>query len=333
MNDTGDDSRLGAMLDGHITTQLIASAVRFGIPELLGEPATEDQLSSATGIGPARLRRFLRALQRIGLVEDAGEGAYRNTPMARHLRKETGALYGHALMAGKVYYEAWANLDFALLTGQSAFERRLGGSLWAYLDGDAEAAAAFTRTMRWNTERFLSEIIDLYPFPRSGTLADLGAGDGTVVAALLERFPDLRAIVFEQPSVIENTRRTLEGHGVGERCTYMSGSFLEKVPEGGDLYLLKSVLHNWDDASALRILRNCREAMGGHARLLLMEHVADEADPGGSVMTDMTMLVLFGSRDRTVEDYDRLIARGGFAVSRRWSGLSGLRMLEARPVA
>jgi len=319
------------MLDGHMTTQLIASAVRFGIPDLLGEDGTEEQLSTATGISPAQLRRFLYALQRIGLVEAVGEGKYRNTSMARHLRKETGGLYGHALMAGKVYYEAWANLDFSLLTGQSAFERQHGGSLGTHLADDAEAAAAFTRTMRWNTERFLSEIIELYPFPNSGVIADLGAGDGTLVADLLERFPDLWAIVFEQPSVIENTRRSLEEYGVGERCTFIPGSFLEKIPEGGDLYLLKSVIHNWDDTSALRILRNCRDAMAARARLLLIEHVANEADPVGSAMRDMTMLVLFGSPDRTVEGYSRLLERSGFTVSRRWSGFADLRLLEARP--
>jgi orsellinic acid C2-O-methyltransferase len=326
-----DDSRLGAMLDGHITTQLIAAAVRFGIPDLLTEAATEERLSAATGISPGRLRRFLSALSKIGLVEPIGEGHYRNTPMARHLLKETGALYGHALMAGNIYYEAWENLDSALLTGQSAFELSHGDSLWAYLDRDAETAAAFTRTQGWNTERLITEIIDLYPFPDSGVLADLGAGDGTLVAALLERFPGLRAIVFEQPAVLENTRRSLREHEVDERCTFSSGNFLEEVPEGGDLYMLKSVIHNWDDDSALRILRNCREAMADHSRLLLIERATDETDPVSSAVPDMTMLVLFGSRNRTVDDYERLLGRGGFAVSRTWSGSVGLRILQARP--
>jgi len=319
------------MLDGHIITQLIASAVRFGIPDLLAEPATEDQLSAATGISPTRLRRFLSALRNLGLVETAGEHSYRNTPMARHLRKETGALYGHALMAGKSYYQGWADLDFSLLTGRSAFEHSHGHTLWDHLDSDAETAAAFTRTQGWNTERFVSEIVELYPFPKSGVIADLGAGDGTLVAALLKRFPRLRAIVFEQPSVLENTRRSLSEQGVEKRCVFSSGSFLEEVPPGGDLYLLKSVIHNWDDACALRILRNCREAMPDHAQLLLIEHAIDEARPVPTAVRDMMMLVLFGSRDRTVADYDQLLARGGFTVSRKWSGSGGLHILQAGP--
>lgn len=319
------------MLDGHATTQLIASAVRFGIPDLLAEPATEDQLSAATGISPARLRRFLSALRDLGLVEAVGEHSYRNTPMARHLRKETGSLYGHALMAGRAYYQCWADLDYSLLTGRSAFEHSHGDTLWGYLDRDAETAAAFTRTQGWNSERFVSEIVELYPFPESGVIADLGAGDGTVVAALLKRFPRLRTIVFEQPSVLENARHLLSGQGLEKRCIFRSGSFLEEVPKGGDLYLLKSVIHNWDDDCALRILRNCREAMPDRARLLLIEHAVDEADQVPTAVRDMMMLVLFGSRDRTVADYSQLLARAGFTVSRKWSGSGGLHILQASP--
>ena len=331
MTDATDGGHLLALLDGHITTQLIAAAVRFGIPDLLTEPATETQLSTATGISTARLRRFLFALQKIGLVETAGKDSYRNTPMASYLRKETGALYGHALMAGNVYYQAWANLDFALLTGQSAFERSHGDSLWTHLDDDAEAAAAFTRTQRWNTERFLSEIVELYPFPATGVLADLGAGDGTLVAALLERFPSLRAIVFEQSAVIGNTRRSLSEYGLADRCIFSSGDFLEEVPKGGDLYLLKSVLHNWDDDSAVRILRNCRKAMTEPSQLVVIEHAANEGDPVSSAVPDLMMLVLFGSRDRSVTDYELLLKRGGFAVSQQWSGSGSLRILQASP--
>ncbi len=331
LSDLADAGQLAAMLDSHITTQVIACAVRFGIPDLLAHDSAEDQLSAATGISLGRLRRFLGVLQYLGLVEAVGGGTYRNTPMARHLRKDTGALAGHALMAGKVYYEAWENLDFSLLTGRSAFERQHGDSLWTHLDDDPEAAAAFTRTQRWNTERFLGEIVELYPFPESGVIADLGAGDGNMTAALLQRLPGLRAIVLEQPAVIGSTRSSLEEQGVGHRVTFVTGSFLEQVPPGGDLYLLKSVVHNWDDPSALRILRNCRAAMTAGARLLLIEHTTDEAHQAQSALADLMMLVLFGSSDRTAADYCRLVQSCGFAVSQTWRGSSGLCLLEAAP--
>jgi orsellinic acid C2-O-methyltransferase len=332
LNDVDDSERLGDLLDGHINTQLIAAAVRFGIPDLLGDDdVAEEQLSVATGMSPAMLHRFLYALQNLGLVEPATDSRWRGTAMTRHLRRDTGSLYGHALMAGNLYYEAWADLDFSLCTGRSAFERRHGGSLWDHLDADQEAAAAFTRTMRWNTERTIDALLDIYPFQSSGVLADIGAGDGTVTTALLTRFPGMRAIVFEQRSVLENTRRSVQERGLGERCTFVAGDFLDGVPEGADLYLLKSVIHNWDDTAALHILRNCRRAMAGDARLLLVEHAVDTADPVGSAMRDMIMLVLFGSQDRTAGEYSRLLTVAGFDVKPALSGPAGLRLLEAIP--
>jgi SAM-dependent methyltransferase len=331
MSQTSDSHRLVDMIDGHITTQLIAAAVRFGLPDLLGDDAVaESRLSEATGIGPSELRRFLYALQRLGLVEAVGESEFKATPMMRHLRSGTGGLHGHALMAGRIYYEVWADLDHSLRTGGSAF-RDHGGSLWERLAAEPETAAAFTRTMNWNTGRIVDELISLYPFPEAGTIADLGAGEGTVTAGLAERFPAAGFVVFEQPAVIGNTRRALEELGLDARCSFVAGDFLEKIPAGADLYLLKSVLHNWGDDAALKILRNCREAMGDRARLLVVEHAADTADPVGSAMRDMIMLVLFGGRDRTVGGYTALLGDAGFEVSRTWSGSAGLRLLEAVP--
>jgi len=332
MDQTFDGDRLGDLLDGHIATQLIAAATRFGIPDLLADEVVgESRLSEGTGIRPAELRRFLYALQSLGLVEAVGAGEFKAAPMMRHLRSDTGGLHGHALMAGKIYYEAWADLDVALRTGRSAFESRHGASLWTRLAKDPESAAAFTRTMNWNTGRVLDELIALYPFPETGVIVDLGAGEGTVAAGLLAHFPDVEIIAFEQASVIENTRGAIAAQGLDERCSFISGDFLEKVPDGADLYLLKSVLHNWGDSEAHRILRNCRDAMTDRSRLLVIEHAADTVDPVGSAMRDMIMLVLFGGRDRTVGEYAALMEGADFEVSRSWSGSAGLRLLEAVP--
>ncbi|GAA1949591.1 methyltransferase [Kitasatospora viridis] len=331
MDPRSDGEHLAQLLDGHITTQLIAAAVRFGIPDLLGEEVVAvPRLSAASGIRLAELPRFLYALQRIGLVEAVGAGEFKATPMMRHLRSGTGGLHGHALMAGKIYYDVWADLDHTLRTGGSAFDHH-GGSLWDHLAKEPETAAAFTRTMNWNTGRILDELTALYPFPETGIIADLGAGEGTVTAGLAERLPGAGFVVFEQPSVIGNTRRALAELGVADRCSFVSGDFLEQVPPGADLYLLKSVLHNWGDPAADRILRNCRAAMAGRGRLLVIEHAADSVDPVAAAMRDMIMLVLFGGRDRTVGEYGALLEAAGFEVSRTWSGSAGLRLLEAVP--
>lgn len=331
---TGADARLLALLRGHVTTQLIASAVRFRIPDHLhGAARTEAELAELTGIGRAELRRYLPALEGLGLVEAVEPGVYRGTELAGLLHSRTGLLHGQALMAGAEYTAAWASLDHALRTGRSAFEHSHGVDLWTHLRRNEEVAASFTRTMRWNTTRDLGEILGLYDFTGVRVVADLGAGHGTLVAGLLTRFPDLRAIVFEQPSVIGHALRAVTELGLADRCRFVAGDFLDAVPAGADLYVLKAVLHNWDDATVVRILANCREVIGPDARLLVVERALNTERSLDAAVRDLTMLVLFGGQDRTPEGYRALVERAGFEVTRTATGATGTTVLEARPGA
>jgi orsellinic acid C2-O-methyltransferase len=324
-----DAVRLAAMLRGHVVTQLLASAVRLKIPDLLGDRILTDvQLGELTGIGITELRRYLQALQGLALVEPAGPHQYRGTPMASLLRSDTGSLYGQALMAGGEYYAAWSDLDYALRTGTSAFEHVHGSTLWARFAGDGDAAAHFSRTMRWNTERILPELISLYDFPDTGIVADLGGGDGTLVAGLLGHYPRLRGMIVEQSAVIDCAYRTIEQHGFTSRCEFVAADILHHIPTGADLYVLKSVIHNWDDTSAMQILRNCRSAAKPGGRLLLVERAMNTDDPLDAAVRDLTMLVLFGSRDRTAEEYGSLLADSGFAVEHIAVTQSGYHLLE-----
>jgi SAM-dependent methyltransferase len=323
---------LAALLDSHIVTQLIASAVRFKIPDqLAGRTLTDEQLSGATGIGVPVLRRYLRALQGLGLVEEVGAAQYRGTALADLLRSDSGSLHGHSLMAGDDYYGAWAELDHALRSGESAFEHRYRRSLWDRLNEQSQVAESFTRTMQWNSERVLDEILGLYDFSAAGTIADLGAGHGTLTAGLLDRYPQLRAIVLEQPAVVEHARRALTEAGLSDRCDFVAGDLLHEIPRGADLYLLKSVIHNWNDETALRILRNCRAAIGTTGRLLVIERVTDTTDLLNAAIRDLSMLVLFGSQERSRDEYTSLLADAGFVLTRAVTGPTGLCVLEAVP--
>ncbi|WP_285583872.1 methyltransferase [Actinoallomurus iriomotensis] len=323
--------RLNALLDGHIRTQLVASAVRFRIPDHLADGTLTDvELGGLTGIGVPTLRRYMRALEGLGLVEPAGENAYRGTELIELLRRGTGSLYGHALMAGAEYYEAWSELDYALRTGDSAFEHRYGRDLWHHLGGDDDAAVSFARTMRSNTERFLEEILKLYDFPDDGVVADLGAGDGTLLAELLVRSPKLRGIAFEQSATVGIARQTMEDRAVADRCEFVAGDFLAEVPRGADIYVIKSVIHNWNDEAALRILRNCRASVGEHGRLLLIERALKIDDALEAAIRDLAMLVLLGGQSRSVGEYEALLRRAGYAVERTLTAPSGFCLLEAR---
>jgi orsellinic acid C2-O-methyltransferase len=328
--DRSDSERITAMLNGYVITQLVAAAVRLGIADhLAGGDMTDLDLAEATGVRRAELRRYLRALHALGFVQSVSPTRYRGTTLSDLLRRDVlDSRHGQALMAGAEYYGAWSELDYSLRTGESAFERRHGSSLWTHLADNDEAAAAFARTMRWNTGHVLHDVLNLYDFSTIELVADIGAGDGTLVAALLVRYPRLRAIAVELPSVIDGTRQTLEARGVADRCELVTGDFLTSVPSGADLYLLKAVIHNWNDDLALRILQNCRTA-ADNGRLLLIERPMDSDDLLGGALRDLTMLVLFGGQDRTIQEYRSLLHRAGLVVSRMTVGPSGVCLLEA----
>lgn len=325
-----DAQRLRELLRGHVLTQLVASAVRFGIPDhLAAAELDEAALGARTGIGAAELRRFLRALEGLGLVERAGD-RYRGTSLAALLRAD-GAWHGAALMSGAEYYEAWAGLDHALLAGRSAFRHRHGRDLWEVLASKPDVARSFARTMRANSEPIAGELLEVYALPATGCVADLGAGDGTLLAALLQRMPALRGLALEQAALLGPLRETLTERGVAGRCEVVAGDLRERVPGGATLYLLKSVIHNWSDDDALRILRNCRSVIRDGAKLVILERALEPAGDHalGSAILDLTMLVLFGTRDRTASEYAELATAAGFVVGQILTTRSGLTVLEA----
>jgi ubiquinone/menaquinone biosynthesis C-methylase UbiE len=331
MDAGNDDGRwLADQVGGHIVTQIIASAVRFQILDQIASGVTGiDRLSELTGIEPGRLRRFLRALKGLGLVAEHLPDGYHLCPPAALLLRADGGLYGQALMSGAEYYQAWAELDYALTSGRPAFERAHGSGLWEKFHDDDALIAAFTRMMRWNSERAMKEILEVYEFPRSGAIADLGAGDGTLVAELLERYPELRAIVVETGTVIRHSRHSITARGLERRCEFVTGNFLEAVPEGASLYILKAVLHNWNDENALRILRNVRKALTKSGRLLVIERLPVADNVLGSAIRDLTMLVLFGGQERSQEEYTRLLVTAGLGIRRAATTPAGLCLLEA----
>lgn len=333
-----DAGKLRRLLAGYIVTQLLATAVRLGVLDQLSQrPLSADALSTATGLRAAELRRYLRALEGLELLERDAQ-VYRLTPTGRLLVRGEGLLFGHALLSGAEYYDAWAELDYALRTGESAFDRRFGCSLWERLESAPEAAECFAKMMRQNTASVGTELARAYQFPRDGVVADLGAGEGSLLADLLVQNPHLRGIAFEQASMIPHVRATLEQRGVLTRCTLMAGDLRESVPQGADVYILKSVIHNWKDQAALRMLRGCRASMAAGSRLLLIERAVDEqaetaSDVLSTAIQDLTMLVLFGAHDRTVEDYRQLIERAGFEAQQAQPLQAHLTLIEARVAA
>jgi hypothetical protein len=244
-----------------------------------------------------------------------------------------GSLAAWALSIGRPYYwDAWSGLPHSIATGECAFQNVHGTSSWTWRAGHPDDAAAFQHAMTAISQRLSRAIAMAHDFARYRCVVDVGGGSGALVAMLLRRHPQLRGIVFDLPEATAGAEAALAAAGLADRARAVGGSFFTSVPSDGDAYVLCSVLHNWDDADATTILRTCRAAMHGDARLLVVESAlgAPNRDPEVKFL-DLNMLVMHGARERTDGELDALLATAGFAVVDRTNTAIGMSLVEAKP--
>jgi len=308
--------RLLEMLNGFAISQIVSAAAQLEIPaHLAGEALTAEQLAARTDTHVEPLHRLAQAWCLLGLVrQDDVSGRYQGTPLLELLGRDSPrSLSGIATLYGQEYYRAWGELLHTVRTGRSAFEHHHRASLWSYLADHDQAATAFGHAMTFNARRHIPRILDSYDFSAASVIVDIGAANGELLAAILSNYPEARGIAFDLPRVAERSGTVFEERGLAHRCEVVTGDFFDAVPTGGDLYILKAVLHNWEDERATRILQNCRAAMSPGGRLLVIE----TPGPGASnelplVLKDLWMMVLFGGRDRTTSEYMKLVENAGF---------------------
>jgi hypothetical protein len=203
-------------------------------------------------------------------------------------------------------------------TGETAFDHAHGTGLFEYLASHPEVGAAFNVGMLGNSPDHARLVAATYDFSKMNVVVDVGGGRGRLLATILERYPRLRGILFDQPHVIEDARQILEEVGVVDRCELVGGSFFDAVPAGGDTYVLRNIIHDWDDDRAVAILMSCRRSMTDGARLVLVERYL-ATDPHEALLVlhaDLEMLVNVGGRERTTDEYAALLARGGLRLTK-----------------
>jgi hypothetical protein len=329
-----DAAMLRQFIMGFRATQLIYVAAKLGLADRLeAGPQTAQQLAPQVGAAPRALHRLLRALASLGLFAEAGGGAFALTPAARLLQAEApGSLRALALLYGTDWlWRPYGDLLHSVKTGASAFAHVHGRSFYDYLHERPAAGAVFQAAMSGYSSQEAA-ILAAYDFAPAATVVDVGGGHGALVAALLQAHPRLTGVVLDLSPAIAGAKALLAAAGVAGRATCVAGDFFTAVPAGGDLYLLKSVLHNWDDSDVVGILRNCRQAMAEGARLLVIERVVPEGNgPSEAKLFDINMLVTVGGQERTEQEYRTLLDLAGFTLSRVIPTASPLSLLEAVP--
>lgn len=317
MSEASPQDALWRMVNAYQVSQAIHVVATLGIADLLADgPRSIDDLAGVTETHAPTLYRLLRALASVGVFVET-DGRFGLTPLAEYLRTDVpGSVRSWAMFIGRPYtWSAWAHLIGSVKTGETAFPKSYGMSVWEYRASHPEENEIFNDAMTQLSAGAAEMIADSYDFSEIVTLADVGGGQGELLAKILAVNPDLRGILIDQPHVVAGAKDLLERMGVAGRCEVVGGSFFETVPGGADAYLFKSVIHNWDDETAAGILRKCREVIPDDGRLLIVELVfgpPNEPDP--MKFMDLMMLVMPGGKERTEAEFRTLLAQAEFEL-------------------
>jgi len=337
MPDPSAATRLFELLNGARVSQAIAVAAELGIPDFLaGGPRTSHDLAAASDTDPDALYRLLRALAAAGILHEGDGREFGLSEVGDLLRSDAPAsLRDQALNISRPYNrQAWGNLGHSIRTGENAFRALHGEDVWAWWAHEPAENAKFNRAMVAVTAGVGPGVAEAYDFGRLELVVDVGGGSGMLLAAILSRHPRVRGIVFDQPHVVNApaTRDLLSRAGVLDRCELVGGSFFESVPARADAYLLKAILHGWEDADAVRILRTIRAAATPTTALLVVEAVVGPANEDLlTKFADLNMLVMPGGRERTEAEWRDLLAAGGFRLAEIRPASGRWRLLGSEP--
>ena len=330
--ESGRALRLSELIEGFWTTQVIHAAAQLKLPDLLAAEALLPQdLAARAGAHVGSVMRLLRAMATLGLCRAAADGRYSLTDMGALLRTDAaGGKRARALFAGSSLYRAYEKLPETVRTGRRpAVPADFGKA-------SPEQLAVFQNAMIETSREAVSSAVVVYDFSGIGRVLDVGGGFGGALAGLLQRFPDMSGDVLDLAHAQQGAQSFLSQSGLAGRTRFLAGDFFEFVPAGYDCYLLKFILHDWDDAQAVAILRSCRAAAGPTSRLVVLERLVpdqleDRPAHRAVMQGDMTMMA-WGGQERTGAEYREILAQAGWHLSQVVPTASPFTLIEGRPV-
>jgi hypothetical protein len=327
-----------ALLRDHWKAPTIAAAASLGLADRLDGPRQAEDLASDLGAHPLATYRLLRALAALGLVEHRNDGSFALTDAGTVLRTDDPAsVRGMARHVGGMLLPAFLQLDTCVRTGAPPPDILSGPDGFAALVDNPTEAHIFNQSMVDNSRRIAGRAIEAYDFSRFAHVMDVGGGYGAVIATLLQRRPTLRGSILDMAHAREGALAYLEREGVADRAEFIEGSFFEAIPAGPDCYLLKYILHDWDDAHAERIVVRLGEtARAGEATVILIERILpdrfeQDGEHQGAAAADLTMM-LWNGRERTRSEFESLLACGGLRLTRAVPIGEAHYVIEAEPV-
>ena len=323
------------MATAHWISRIIYVAAKIELVDHLTDgPRSADELAGATKTHAPSLYRFMRTLAHLGLLNEDEGKKFALTPLGEALKKNApGSARATVLtLASDWCANGFGELLYSIQTGKSGVEKHLGMPVFDWFGKNPEMASLFSETMIGVHGEEPAAVAAAYDFSKMKTIVDVGGATGNLLTTVLSRAPGARGILYDLPHVVRDAPALIQSRGLTDRVAIEAGSFFERVPSGGDAYLLSHIIHDWSEAQCLAILGHCRRAMNPGSRLLLIEMVLPSGNtPHPGKLLDMMMLVGPGGRERTEPEYAILLAQAGFRLNRIVPTESTASVVEAVP--
>jgi hypothetical protein len=324
--------RLGT---GYMASAALQVALKLEIADRFSsDPMPVSDLARAAGVDEDALYRVLRALASLGLFEEPAPRMFALTFAGGMLRKGPGSFHDMGLwITSPFHFRVYAEMMHAVTTGKPAAEKVVGMPVFEYLAGNKQLSEIFNNAMTGLSAGVAPAALEAYDFSGIDLLVDVAGGHGMVLSTILRHYPAMRGVLFDLPHVIAGSGPVIEAAGVKDRCTTSSGDFFKEVPPGGDAYIMKHIIHDWDDSQAAAILRNIRRELDGrpNGKVILLESVLQPgSQPDLGKLIDLEMLMMPGGRERTEAEFAALFASAGFELVRVVPTRSPLSVVEAR---
>ena len=326
----------------YMPAQAVGVAARLGIAdELAVHPKTATELAKLTETHLPSLRRLLRALGCLGVIVETEDDTFALAPAGQQLRTDAqdSVRASVRLFTSDEVWRSWGQLEYTVRTGKIAWDHVVGMSVFEFMAKHPDQSGTFNDAMADRTRVVSPRIVSSYDFSRFDTVVDVGGGDGALISAILAATTAVRGVLFDRPAGIADAATTLRAAGALDRCEIVAGDFFVAVPDGADAYVLKTVLHNWDDEQCVAILRNCRDAMRDDGSVLVIErvlpHRSESLEDARAVFMDLNMMVNTRGRERTEAEFRSLYTAAGFRLTDAVAtdqDPGGYRVLVGRPV-
>jgi len=321
------------MMMGHWVGQVTATVAQLGVPDQIAKGVHgSDELARACGANPDAMFRLLRAATSVGVLAQPEPRRFALTPLSECLRSDVAGSLRDLVIAELApgHWLPWGHLADAVRSGKPVLEAALGCNIWEYYAKNTDEGTGFARGMGNLSTMVAGEVVGAFDFAHFGEIVDVGGSQGALLAAILRATPAAKGVLFDLPEVIAAGQKTVAGYGLGDRLRTMSGDFFGELPKGADAYLMKSVLHDWDDAKCQIILSAARRAAKPTSRLVLVEMLVSDSPMATPInLMDLNMLVLLGGRERTADEFAKLLGGAGWKIERVVPTLGLFAIIEA----